>query len=330
MSNESIATLPNLLASENIKKKFRDVLGDNAAGFMSSILSAVNSNSKLKQSEPMSVISAAAVAAALDLPINPSLAFAHIVPYKGVAQFQMGWKGYVQLAQRTGLYLAINVSKVCEGELVDENPFTGEITLSHTKKVSDKVIGYVAYFKLLNGFEKYLYMTKEQCESHGKKYCNSYKEAWSWWQKDFDVMAMKTVIKALLSKWGPLSTKMQMALQSDQSLVKEDGTYEYIDNVDNETGEIKETQKKGIEGLKAKINKPAAEKPKQPATTDMTEFEKKYFDLLASVNEANTKEELGQIAAQVDNMYNSDQSTMNEKEYMDICAMIEKRKAGLK
>ena len=257
MGNEMV-TLPNLLANENIKQKFRDVLGENAAGFMSSILSAVNSNPKLKQAEPMSIISAAAVAAALDLPINPSLAFAHIVPYKGIATFQMGWKGYVQLAQRTGLYRTINVSKVCEGELVDENPFTGEITLSHTKKVSDKVIGYVAYFKLLNGFEKYLYMTKEQCESHGKKYCNSYKEAWSWWQKDFDVMAMKTVIKALLSKWGPLSTKMQMAfkmqmaLQADQSLVKEDGTYEYIDNVDNESGEIKEKQTKGMEGLKVK------------------------------------------------------------------------------
>lgn len=333
MSNESIATLPNLLASENIKKKFRDVLGENAAGFMSSILSAVNSNPKLKQAEPMSIISAAAVAAALDLPINPSLAFAHIVPYKNVAQFQMGWKGYVQLAQRTGLYLTINVSKVCEGELISENPFTGEINLSSAGKVSDKVIGYVAYFKLLNGFEKYLYMTKEQCEKHGKKYCNSYTEGWSWWQKDFDVMAMKTVIKALLSKWGPLSVKMQLALQADQSMIKEDGTYEYVDNVDNETGEIKEKQTKGMEGLKDKMKKPVAEKPtekpKQPAI-DLTEFEKKYFDLLASINDATAKAELSQIATHVDNMYNSDQSTMNEKEYMDICAMIEKRKAGLK
>lgn len=324
-----IATLPNLLASENIKKKFRDVLGENAAGFMSSILTAVNSNPKLKNAEPMSVISAAAVAAALDLPINASLAFSHIVPYKGVAQFQMGWKGYVQLAQRTGLYLTINVSRVCEGELISENPFTGEVTLSHTAKVSDQVIGYVAYFKLLNGFEKYLYMTKEEVEKHGKRYADSYNEKWSWWQKDFDVMAMKTVIKALLSKWGPLSIKMQLALQADQSMVKEDGTYEYVDN---ETGEIEETPKKGMEGLKAKINKPAVEKPSaaQPRYSELPEFEKKYFDLLASINDATSKEELSQIATQVDGMYNSDQSTMNEKDYLEICALIQKRKWELK
>ena len=254
MSTE-LSTLSALLSSENIKKRFRDVLGENAAGFMSSILSATNSNPKLKNAEPMSVISAAAVAAALDLPINPSLAYAHIVPYKDVAQFQMGWKGYVQLAQRTGLYLTINVSRVCEGELISENPFTGEINLSHTSRASDKVIGYVAYFKLLNGFEKYLYMTKEQCEKHGKRYSDFYKQTWSWWQKDFDVMAMKTVIKALLSKWGPLSIKMQLALQADQSIIKENGSYEYVDNEPiPETPE--KIKKKGIAALKARLGKP--------------------------------------------------------------------------
>ena len=241
---EELSTLPALLSSENIKKKFRDVLGENAAGFMSSILSAVNANPKLKKADPMSVISAAAVAAALDLPINQSLAFSYIVPYKDIAQFQMGWKGYVQLAQRTGLYLTINVSRVCEGELISENPFTGETNLSHTARASDKVIGYVAYFKLLNGFEKYLYMTKEQCEKHGKRYSDSYKQDWSWWQKDFDVMALKTVIKALLSKWGPLSIKMQLALQADQASIKEDGSYVY-----SEHEEEKESHK-GIKRLK--------------------------------------------------------------------------------
>lgn len=328
MSNESIATLPNLLASENIKKKFRDVLGENAAGFMSSILSAVNSNPKLKQAEPMSIISAAAVAAALDLPINSSLAFAHIVPYKNVATFQMGWKGYVQLAQRTGLYRTINVSKVCEGELINENPFTGEIELSHDAKVSDKVIGYVAYFKLLNGFEKYLYMSKEECEKHGKRYCNSFKEEWSWWQKDFDVMALKTVIKALLSKWGPLSIKMQMALQADQSLIKEDGTYEYVDNEAEEAEKI-QAPKKGMKGLKEKIKEPVVEKPVaklENSPTALTEFESKFFDLLAAINDATTNDELTQIYTNVEEAYNSDSSNMNEEEYLAICRLIKKRK----
>lgn len=313
-----LPTLPGLLNSDKIKKKFRDVLGENAAGFMSSILSAVNSNPKLKSAEPMSVISAAAIAAALDLPINPSLAYTHIVPYKGVAQFQMGWKGYIQLAQRTGLYLTINVSRVCEGELISENPFTGEINLSKTARASDKTIGYVAYFRLLNGFEKYLYMTKEQCEKHGKQYSDSYKQDWSWWQKDFDVMAMKTVMKALLSKWGPLSIKMQLALQADQSVVKEDGSCEYVDNEP-----VPKTQengkKKGIAGLKAELNK----KVDETATAE-AEFEKKYFDLLAAINDTDNVSQLINLADELKS------KEMPATDVVIILDLIEKKKNELK
>ena len=314
MSTE-LNTLPALLNSENIKKKFRDVLGENAAGFMSSILSAVNSNPKLKSAEPMSVISAAAIAAALDLPINPSLAYAHIVPYKGVAQFQMGWKGYVQLAQRTGLYLTINVSRVCEGELISENPFTGEINLSKTARVSDKVTGYVAYFKLLNGFEKYLHKTKEECEIHGKRYSDSYKQDWSWWQKDFDIMALKTTIKELLSKWGPLSIKMQLALQADQSVVKEDGSYEYVDN--EPVQEVSEkVKKKGIAGLKADFGKKV-----DAAPNTESEFEKKYFDLLAAINDAENASQLLNLADEMKS------NKMPAEDVVKILEMIaEKRK----
>src|SRR3989304_586202 len=122
---EELSTLPALLSSENIKKKFRDVLGENAAGFMSSILSAVNANPKLKKADPMSVISAAAVAAALDLPINQSLAFSYIVPYKDIAQFQMGWQGDVQLAQRTGFNPSKLAARARHRRGISENPFTG-------------------------------------------------------------------------------------------------------------------------------------------------------------------------------------------------------------
>ena len=317
MSTE-LSTLPALLNSENIKKKFRDVLGENAAGFMSSILSAVNSNPKLKSAEPMSVISAAAITAALDLPINPSLAYAHIVPYKGVAQFQMGWKGYVQLAQRTGLYLTINVSRVCEGELISENPFTGEINLSNTARASDKVIGYVAYFRLLNGFEKYLYMTKDQCEKHGKRYSDSYKQEWSWWQKDFDVMAMKTVMKALLSKWGPLSIKMQLALQADQSTVKEDGSFEYVDN-EAETEIPEKNKKKGIAGLKADL----VGKRVDPVVAE-TEFEKEYFDLLAAINDAESGLELNKLLREVQSR------EIPATDFVKITKIIEKRNEDFK
>ena len=147
--------ITELLNQDVIKKRFEQVLGNKAAGFMSSILSAVNANPELKKADPMSVISAAAVAASLDLPINPSLGFAHIVPYKKdnvpIAQFQMGWRGFVQLGMRSGQYKTINVCTVYEGELVGGDRFTGEMHFDESKRKSDKIIGYVAFFKLLNG-----------------------------------------------------------------------------------------------------------------------------------------------------------------------------------
>ena len=294
-------SLPALLGSANIKKKFEDILGKKAAGFMSSILSAVNLNPELKNADPLSVISAAAIAASLDLPINPSLGFAYIVPYKKydksidqkdnkpIAQFQMGWKGFVQLAQRTGQYQTLNVSPVCEGELLAINPFTGEINLSHDSKKSDKIIGYVAYFKLLNGFEKYCYMTKEECEKHGKKYSKSYDKPFSKWQQDFDVMALKTVIKRLLGKWGILSIDMQTALESDQAIIKQDETYEYVDN---ETGEIGTLA--SVKIPKSKSEKKKIESGEAPDRTLKTEAEQKKIDEALSKIAEQVAREVGQ------------------------------------
>jgi recombination protein RecT len=220
-----------LLNQDVVRARFEQVLGKKAAGFMSSIISAVNSNSELKKADPMTVVSAAAVAASLDLPINPSLGFAHIVPYAGKAQFQMGWRGFVQLGMRSGQYRTLNVCTVCEGELIEGNRFTGEMHFDEKKRTSDKVIGYVAYFKLMNGFEKYLYMTEDQVTAHGKKYSKSYDNKNSMWQKDATPMKLKTVLKMLLSKFGILSIEMQNAVQYDQATIKNiDGAYEYIDN----------------------------------------------------------------------------------------------------
>jgi recombination protein RecT len=221
-----------LLSQDVVKARFEQVLGKKAPGFMSSIISAVNSNSELKKADPMSVVAAAAVAASLDLPINPSLGFAHIVPYSGKAQFQMGWRGFVQLGMRSGQYKTINVCPVHEGELVESNPFTGEMVFDEKKRTADKIIGYVAYFKLMNGFEKYLYMTEDQVTAHGKKYSKSYENKNSMWQKDSQPMKLKTVLKMLLSKFGILSIEMQNAVQYDQATIKtiDGGAYEYIDN----------------------------------------------------------------------------------------------------
>ncbi|EKQ56316.1 MULTISPECIES: recombinase RecT [unclassified Clostridium] len=246
-------TVKSILANVDYKKRFEEILGKKAQGFISSVINISNSVG-LKDCEPKSIVSAAVVAATLDLPIDPNLGFAYIVPYndknKGkIAQFQMGYKGFIQLAQRSGQYKTINAIEVYEHEIKKVNRLTGEIELEDNPEPSTKVVGYIAYFSLLNGFEKALYMTREQLEAHGKKYSQSYKSNKDWvvkaslWNTDFDSMATKTVIKLLLSKYGPLSIEMQKAVTMDQAYVKEDvlksnsdidgSSAEYIDNSEN-------------------------------------------------------------------------------------------------
>lgn len=240
MSNKK--TVNSILSQESVKARFIEILGKNANAFVSSIISATKSNSTLSDCEPESVISSAVIAATLNLPIQSNLGFAHIVPYKkdgvSVAQFQMGYKGYIQLALRTGQYKNINASEIYEGELIKHDRITGDVEIDTSKKKSNKIVGYVSYFKLLNGFEKMLYMSKEQIEIHGGKYSKSYSQKYGRWQQDFDSMALKTVIKLLLSKYGILSVDMQTAIIVDQSVIKNAETMdvEYVDgtSLDNE------------------------------------------------------------------------------------------------
>lgn len=226
-------TIKALFDHVDVRKRFEDILGKNAPGFISSVISVINGNAALKKADPMTVISAAAVAAALDLPVDPNLGFAYIVPYKGRAQFQMGYKGYIQLAMRTGQYKTINACEVYEGEIESINRFTGEIIFGEKK--SDAIVGYIAYFRLLNGFEKYLYMTVDEIRKHARKYSQSYSSENSRWQTDFHAMALKTVLKRILSKYGILSIKMQMGVVADQAVINQDEegnhTYEYPDGV---------------------------------------------------------------------------------------------------
>lgn len=230
----TVPQLKNMLAGESVKQRFKEILGQKAPGFISSILSVTNSNALLQKADPASIMNAAVIAATLDLPINGSLGFAYIVPYGGQAQFQIGYKGLVQLAMRSGQYKTINVSEVYEGEIKNVNRFTGEYEFGD--KTSDKVIGYMAYFKLINGFEKYFYMTREEAERHGKKYSQTFKRGTGLWSTEFDTMSKKTALKMLLSKFGILSIEMQRAVEFDQSIVHgdinniEDATPEYVDN----------------------------------------------------------------------------------------------------
>lgn len=204
-------TMKGLLSSPAVMNRFEEVLGKRASQFTASILSLYNSENTLQKAEPMSVISSAMVAATLDLPVDKNLGYAWIVPYKGRAQFQLGYKGYIQLALRTGQYKSINCIPVHEGELQKWNPLTEEIDIDFEKRESDSVIGYAAYFELLNGFRKTVYWTKAQVEKHKKKFSKSD----FGWGKDWDAMALKTVLKSMLSKWGILSVEMQKAVIED-------------------------------------------------------------------------------------------------------------------
>lgn len=206
------ASARDLLQTPAVLARFETVMGNpnKAAQFVASLASLVYASKALKECEPKTVIAAAIQAAALDLAIDANLGQAHIIPYGREARFQIGWKGYVQLALRTAQYAAINVDHVLEGEVEIINRFTGEVKVGPPK--SSKVVGVMAYLKLLNGFEKYDFWTLEQIEAHAKKFSKSYGSAKSGWSTNPEAMQKKTVLLDLLRKYGVLSVEMRQAI----------------------------------------------------------------------------------------------------------------------
>lgn len=243
-------TLKGMLEMPAYKNKFNEMLGKKAAGFMSSIIAVANNNKLLAKANPATVIGAAAQAAMLDLPINQSLGFAYIVPYKGEAQFQLGYKGYIQLAQRSGQYVDIGAKTVYEGELEFENRLLDKFKFGD--RTGDKVIGYLAYFRLTNGFEKMLFMELDEMQAHAKRYSKSYSGGTEkWGLADFNTMAEKTVLKRLLSKYGPLSIEsiqMSQALSNDGGVISMNKDGDFDVNFDGET-------------INAEYEEPAAKEP---------------------------------------------------------------------
>ena len=241
-TNEKPSTVKGFMALPATQKRVNELLGDRASQFLTSVSSMVGADDKLAKCEPVSLFMACLTAAALDLPINKNLGFAHIIPYENnranvtEAQFQMGWKGYVQLAKRSGQYKNIAVTEVYEGQLAHEDPLDGN-TYNWDAKQSNTVIGYVAKFREVNGFEKELYMSLEDVTEHAKKYSKAFqydlkpttKFKNSPWSTNFDKMAKKTVLKLLLNQWATLSIEMQKAMAVDQAVIKEDDTPSYID-----------------------------------------------------------------------------------------------------
>ena len=254
MANNNVLALRGYFDNDAVKKNLQAMLGQKAQGFATSVLSVVNNNKLLQNAEPSSIYSSAMVAASLDLPIQPNLGFAAIVPYGRQAQFQIMTKGLLQLAIRSGQYERVTNAIVHKGELVKYDPFTDEYVFDASKRESDEVIGFMAYFRTVGGYEKYFYMTKEEALAHGKKYSKSFSSGV--WTSDPNSMCLKTVLKLLLSKYGILSVEMQRAMKFDQSVVKGDFTQmesvedidavdvEYIDNP--QTQEVDETKAKEI------------------------------------------------------------------------------------
>jgi len=242
-NNQQLATqatgtkaVSQFLNQSNVLQKFADLLGTKAQGFIASVISAVNSNDLLKGATNESVYSAALMAATLDLPVNQNLGFAYFIPFnnrkanKQECQFQIGYKGFIQLAMRSGQFKTISATPIYENQLVSENPLTGFV-FDFTKK-GQNVIGYAAYFSLINGFEKTLYMSVEELKKHGVQYSQTFKKGFGLWNDNFDAMAQKTVIKLLLSKYAPLSIEMQKAQIADQGVIRDVDTMqvEYVDN----------------------------------------------------------------------------------------------------
>ena len=243
MANQVQNNLPALkaaLKAPSVTAKFQEMLGKRAPQFMTSITSVVQNNALLQKADVNSIIMGAAVAASMDLPLNPNLGYAALVPFNGkdgcFAQVQIMIKGWTELFLRSGQCQAIVCETVYEGQLVKKNKFTGEYIFDEDAKKSDKIIGFMAYFKLTNGFEKYDYMTVEEVKAHAQKFSQTFRKGGGIWKDHFEAMGQKTVLKRLLTKYAPKSLEMQQMAIFDQSVVKgnienlNDAVAEYADN----------------------------------------------------------------------------------------------------
>lgn len=224
------------LASPMVQKRISGMLDDRASEFTTSVISLAGNDPKIMECEPRSLFNACLAAASMRLPISKELGMAHIIPFKNnakritEAQIQLGWRAYIQLAQRSGEYKTIAASPVYEGQLTSSDPLRGNVyDFKPEARISDKILGYASLFVLRNGFEKDMYMTMDELEAHAKRYSQAYKSNFGAWKDNFDAMAKKTVLKLLIKNFGPMSIDMQKAVAVDQAIVKDGDKYEYID-----------------------------------------------------------------------------------------------------
>lgn len=246
-------TFSAFMTSAGISKKINQIIGDDKSGkrFISSIISAVSVNPTLSECDNASILSGALLGESLNLSPSPQLGHYYLVPFNDktrgkVATFQLGWKGYYQLALRSGYYKKINVLPIKEGELISWNPLEEEIKVQLIEDEEERekanTIGYYAMYEYLNGFKKAIYWSKAKMIKHAEQYSQGYraKKGYTFWEKDFDSMAMKTMLRQLISKYGIMSTELQNAYESDMAVINEDGSKDYVDNVKEADFEIQE------------------------------------------------------------------------------------------
>jgi recombination protein RecT len=236
-------SLTAYLNKDAVRKQVMQVVGGkNGTRFISSIISAVQNSQALQECTNASILSAALLGESLQLSPSPQLGQFYMVPFKDrkkgttEAQFQLGYKGYIQLALRSGQYKKLNVLAIKEGELISYDPLNEEIEVrlieDEEERENAETVGYYAMFEYLNGFRKTLYWSKAKMETHAEKYSMGYRahKGYTFWEKDFDGMAYKTMLRQLISKWGIMSIEMTTALESDMAVIREDGAKDYVDN----------------------------------------------------------------------------------------------------
>ena len=244
-SNQRLG-LTAYLTKDAVKDQISKVVGGkDGQRFISAIISATTTNPALQECSNQSILSAALLGESLKLSPSPQLGHYYLVPFNDAkkgksAQFQLGYKGYIQLAIRSGQYKKLNVMAIKEGELEYFDPLNEDIKINlkvenWDERENTPTIGYYAFFELVNGFRKAIYWSKAQMESHAVKYSPGYraKKGYTFWEKDFDQMAYKTMLRQLISKWGIMSIELQTAFEGDMAIINEDGSKNYVETDDD-------------------------------------------------------------------------------------------------
>ena len=262
LTTQKKSTFSTFMTSDAVKNKINQMIaGKDGGKFITSLISLVSNNPELAQCEHSTILASALLGESLKLSPSPQLGQFYLVPFKDnkneriVAQFQLGYKGYIQLAIRSGYYKKLNVLAIKEGELINYNPLDESIEVKliedEEKRENANTIGYFAMFEYQNGFTKTLYWSKEKMQAHARKYSQAYRKdlskgtKYSFWSKDFDGMGFKTMLRQLISKWGIMSVDFQAALMNDMAVIRDNEQPEYVDNV--EKNDIIETDVTVIE-----------------------------------------------------------------------------------